>query len=111
MSPELSFLGTVFTDAEEARIFRRGLPVTVTIMDDLEDTENENNISFQTEQFSNRWEERKVDRLMPFSYEPQVLTDLIADGYKPNYPSRVTDSTSLRSFTNSLTPPQSAESK
>ena len=55
-------------------------------MDDITDFENERNVKFETEQFPNRWEERKKDRIVPFSYEPQVLTDLIANGYRPRYP-------------------------
>ena len=84
-------------------------------MDDIDDTENENNVKFETEMFSNRWEERKVDRLSPFSLEPQVLTDLIASGYKPEYPSRVAlhplPTVPPHALVNSLTPPQSMESE
>ena len=109
-------LGTVFNEIEEARIFRRGTPVTVTIMDDLDDSDNENNVKFETEQFANRYYERKKDRRMPWSHEPQVLTELIANGYKPVYPSRIAQALTLstippRAIMNSLTPPQSMESE
>lgn len=54
-------------------------------MDDVNDWDNENNVEFKTEQFVNRWDERKLDRDIPFNHEPQVLTDLISNGYKSKY--------------------------
>ena len=81
------FLETVFVPSERRRIFRTGTPITYVIMDDLRDMENPRNVYFPTEQFPNRYLERILDREIPYSVEPQVLTDLIAAGYKPKYPS------------------------
>ena len=55
-------------------------------MDDTSDHSNPTNVIYPTEAFSNRYAERIADREIPYSLEPQVLTDLIANGYKPKYP-------------------------
>ena len=79
-------LETVFTPSERRRIFRTGIPITYVIMDDVHDLDNSRNVVFPTEYFANRFLERMLDRPVPFSTEPQVLTDLIANGYQPKYP-------------------------
>ena len=76
----------MYTDTEERRIFRPGTPVTFVICKDIRNRNDPSNIIYHTEQFSNRFDERILDREVPYSFEPQVLTNLLANGITTKYP-------------------------